>query len=232
MPLSLVHIFVAVARRLGIAASPTDFPHKVLAHVSSPNPALDDIYVDVFASATKAILSTSDDIPSMLQRAGVHPSSILRHISPSPAGPMLIRATRNIMSSLQMLPAGAAYQAIDVQAAMYAAYCVMILVGEHGLFFELVPHLSYFPLDSGLVLQDMIAPCMGPEQRSCSIARCEAAIMAEEEAAKIINRRSENSVHVEHFVGMVFGHARQNYVGCIRGWEVWSDHYLAFTNDS
>jgi len=140
IPLSLVYLFVAIARRLGIAASPTDFPHRVIAHVSSSNPEVSDIYIDVYGSSTKAVLSARDDIPRLLIQAGITPASMLRYIAPSTASHMLLRAGRNILSSLRMLPQDiiSGVSESDCEAAMYACYCVNILLTGDD---QVVPHL-------------------------------------------------------------------------------------------
>jgi F-box protein 21 len=225
IPLSLVYIFVAIARRLGIEASPTDFPHRVMAHVSSPNPAISDIYVDVYGSSTKAILSTRDDVPRLLLQAGIHPDAILQYISPSTSSPMLLRAARNILSSLRMLPLEANgtndVSEADCQAAMYASYCVnMLLTGDVQVVHHLVHNLSNFPLDLGPVLHDTFAALLQPTNRRIVMDNCNDAIGTDEKAAKVVNRRSETTEPIKYFIGMVFEHAEQGYLGCIKGWEV------------
>jgi len=221
-PLSLVYIFVAIARRLGIAASPTDFPHRVMAHVSSPNPDISDMYIDVYGSSTKTVLSASEDIPRLLLQAGITPASMLRYIAPSTAAPMLLRAARNILSSLRMLPHNATdISEGDCQAAMYASYCVNILLtGDNQVIPHLVNHLSDFPLDLGPVLHDTFAPLLQARSAQVLMDGCKEAIAAEEAVVNPFHRRSGTSRHVKYFVGMVFEHARQGYLGCIRGWEV------------
>ena len=219
IPLSLVYVFVAISRRLGIAASPTDFPHRVMAHVSSPNQDVADIYIDVYGSSTKAVLSARDDIPQLLRQAGIAPASMLRYIAPCSAAPMLLRAARNILSSLRMLPLGPNdISEADCQAAMYASYCVNILMtGDNQLIPHLVNSLSNFPLDLGPVLHDTFAPLLQARSAQVLTDSCKDVIAAEEEAATASNSRPG---HVNYFVGMIFEHARQGYMGCIKGWEV------------
>ena len=95
-----------------------------MAHVSSPNPDVSDIYVDVYGSSTKAILSAKDDIPRLLLQAGITPASMLRYIVPSTAAPMLLRAARNIFGSLRMLPHDANYVSeADSQPSLSASAC-------------------------------------------------------------------------------------------------------------
>ena len=100
IPISLVHVFVAIARSVGVVASPVDFPVRVLAHVSEPREDVDDFYVDVYDFQINPILSLRDDIPRLLSRQGVAPNRATDLISPCGPIPMLLRAGRNIMASL------------------------------------------------------------------------------------------------------------------------------------
>jgi F-box protein 21 len=190
-----------------------------MAHVSSPNQDVADIYIDVYGSSTKAVLSARDDIPQLLLQAGIAPASMLRYIAPCPAAPMLLRAARNILSSLRMLPLGPYdVSEADRQAAMYASYCVNILMtGDNQLIPHLVNSLSDFPLDLGPVLHDTFAPLLQARSAQVLTDSCKDAIAAEEEAATASNIRPG---HINYFVGMIFEHARQGYIGCIKGWEV------------
>ncbi|KAF7347690.1 F-box domain-containing protein [Mycena venus] len=72
IPISLVHIFVSLARQLGIPASPIEFPARVLAHISSP-PGSDDFLVDPYGADIKPIVSLRNDVPTMLMRLGIPP---------------------------------------------------------------------------------------------------------------------------------------------------------------
>jgi len=218
----LVYVFVAIARRLGIAASPTDFPHRVIAHVSSSNPDVSDIYIDVYGSSTKAVLSARDDIPRLLIQAGITPASMLRYIAPSTASHMLLRAGRNILSSLRMLPQDiiSGVSESDCEAAMYACYCVNILLtGDDQVVPHLVNRLSHFPLDLGPVLHDTFAPLLHARSAQVLMDGCKDVMAAEEDAAKVQNTRSGTTQHVKYFLGMIFEHVKYGYLGCIRGWE-------------
>lgn len=211
--MSLVYVFVAVARRLGIAASPTNFPNRIIAHVSSPNPDVSDIYVDVFGSNTQAILSLRDDIPRLLSQVGLTPASMMRYISPTTAALMLLRTSRNIATSLQLVTDN-----VREQAAMYAFYCVNILLADRHTF--VLEFLSNFPLDYGL-LRDTFAPLLRVSWRRLGLVlSCDLALTAEKEAAEKVNQRSGTSKQVKYFAGLVFEHARHGYIGCITGWDV------------
>lgn len=214
IPLSLVYVFVAVARRLGIAASPTYFPRRVIAHVSSPNPDVSDIYVDVFGSNIQAILSLKDDIPLFLSPLLETPASMRDHLGPTTAAVMLLRASRNIATSLQL--------AIDdlreheCEAATYASRCVDLLLSEQ----RPPGFLSYFPLDYGL-LRDTLAALLRDTRRKRRLQLNYATALAiEKRTAEKVKQRSGASTQVKYFAGLVFKHARHCYIGCITGWDV------------
>lgn len=196
-----------------------------MAHVSSANPEVSDIYIDVYGSSTKPVLSARDDVPPLLLQAGIPPEYMLRYIAPCPAAPMLLRAARNIFGSLRMIPQDPQdaddVSEADCQAAMYASYCVNILLTHDNQVFHLtVNHLSDFPLDQGPILHDTLAPLLQPRRAQVLLDGCKDAMTAEEEMARTQNKRSGTAQHVKYFVGMIFQHARLGYLGCIKGWEV------------
>ncbi|KAG7099605.1 hypothetical protein E1B28_001433 [Marasmius oreades] len=101
IPISLVHIFVAIGRAVGIQASPVDFPGRVLAHVADPRENEDDFFVDAFVDLSDPILSLRDDIPRLLSRQGIPPDRTVDYISPCGPISMLLRAGRNVMAALR-----------------------------------------------------------------------------------------------------------------------------------
>lgn len=213
IPLSLVYVFTAVSRRLGIAASPTNFPRRVIAHVSSPNPDVSDIYVDVFGSSTQAILA---DIPQLLLSAGGNPPFVMDFISLSTAAPMLLRALRNIGSSLQINPYD--LRGPDCEAVIYAVFCAGLLLSDGPA--SNLEFLSNFPLDLSL-LRNTLAPLLQSERKSHLESICDLAIEAEKAAAEVTNRPlGVSNKTVKYFVGLIFEHILHGYVGCITGWDV------------
>lgn len=193
-----------------------------MAHVSSPNPEVSDLYVDVYGSSKKAILSARDDIPQLLLQSGIAPASMMRYIAPSTAAPMLLRAARNIMTSLQILPhEHLNLSEEEAQSAAYASYCAnMLLAGDERVLPYFITHTSCFPLDFGPVLLDSLVPLLHNRGQESLTDSCNSALAAEEEAARTVNRRSGSSGHVKYFIGMLFVHVKQSYMGCITGWEV------------
>jgi len=216
IPLSLVHIFLSVATSLGVAASPVDFPMRVLAHVSSPDPTMDDFYVDVYGSNEKAILSVRDDIPVLLLRQGI--TSIIDYISPCLAQPMLLRTGRNLLASLRTASRVSSNVAKD---------SILLAFSLHILFTRRVPLISQMftqvnALDVATFIGEALVPGVGQYhhiQHSLSTA-CQEVMDQETKEAAIVRLRSQEETSIQHFVGLVFKHKIYNYLGCIYGWDV------------
>lgn len=213
IPISLVHIFVSLARDLGISASPVEFPTRVLAHVSSP-PGSDDFLVDVYGADTKAIVSLRNDIPAMLLRLGVPPSNLSQYISPCGASPMLLRAARNILASFRNDASRS-----TAQSAIYAAVCIhLLLTNETHLVAHMLSHVDVDPLYCSTFLADM-QPLLRPGSQHLLENSCRIALELEEQQAILVHPRTAQT-QIAHYVGMVFVHRAYDYVGCITGWDV------------
>ena len=211
LPMSLVYVFVCIARRLGLDAFPVAFPHKVLAVVL---PLVGEpIYVDVFDSATRPILSFSSDLPAMLQSLGIDPATLSRWTTPAGTTVMLHRAAANILNSLEMMTT---WSQGDHLTAHYAAYCALLLLTRDA---RLVRALFVGgiggPLDHEVVLRGALRPILAAgarEQLDLFLAKH---AEPEEGAPRSAGRRN-----VIHFTGMVFRHRTYFYIGLIKGWDV------------
>ncbi|KII94085.1 hypothetical protein PLICRDRAFT_171762 [Plicaturopsis crispa FD-325 SS-3] len=220
IPLPLVAVFVSIAGRLGIQASPVDFPAKVIAHVSSPDPNTPDIYVDVYASAARPILSVRNDLMQLLMNAGVAPPTVGRHIAPTSAAPMLLRAARNILQSYRLIYVQADARPAEAitQPAVYAALCAsLLLTNDPRLCAPMLDYISAFPLDVAAVLLDRFSPCLQPASQSTLKQVCLSALADDEHEALTTHRRSPHSVRF--FVGLVFQHLHHGYKGVVIGWD-------------
>ncbi|KAJ6575292.1 YccV-like-domain-containing protein [Mycena capillaripes] len=212
IPISLVHVFVSLARHLGVSASPVEFPTRVLAHVASP-PGADDFLVDVFGAETQAIVSLRTDIPSMLLRLGIPPINISQYISPCGASPMLLRAARNILASFRNDASRS-----TAQSAIYAAVCIHILLtNETELVAHMLSHVDLDPLYCATFLNDM-KPLLRQGVQHQLENSCRIALELEEQQAIIVHPRTGNAP-IAHYVGMVFDHRSYHYIGCIIGWD-------------
>ncbi|KAF7339324.1 F-box domain-containing protein [Mycena sanguinolenta] len=208
IPISLVHIFVSIARHLGISASPVEFPGRVLAHVSSPAGS-DDFLVDVYASDTKAIVSLRNDVPRMLGRFGISPDHMFQYVSPCGASPMLLRAARNILASFRNDASRS-----TAQSAIYAAVCIHLLLTNAT---HMLSHLDLDPLYCATFLADMQPLLRHGGQHQLANA-CGIAMDLEEQEATLVHSRTAQT-QVAHYVGMVFEHKTYQYIGCITGWD-------------
>ncbi|KAF8216042.1 hypothetical protein K438DRAFT_1799973 [Mycena galopus ATCC 62051] len=212
IPISLVHVFVSIARQLGISASPVEFPARVLAHVSSPAGS-DDFLVDVYASDTKAIVSLRNDVPVMLMRFGIPPDDLLQYISPCGASPMLLRAARNILASFRNDASRS-----TAQSAIYAAVCIhLLLTNEMQLVAHMLAHVDLDPLYCATFLADM-QPLLRHGGQHQLANSCRIALEVEEEQATLVHPRTAQT-QVAYYVGMVFEHRTYHYIGCITGWD-------------
>lgn len=221
IPISLVYIFVCLARRLGISASPVDFPARVLAVVSSPEPAVPDIIVDVFGSRIKAILSIKEDIPRLLTDAGIAPLPVMRYVRPASTTSMVVRASRNILASFSFLPPTESISEGDLHTAFYVGLTVnLIFLNDRRYLLNIMKHIGRFPLDILSVLTDALAPGLSPPIQEQLLASCKAAHEDEDEAVTSVTLRSKLSVPIKHFAGMIFKHAKYEYIGYVYGWEV------------
>ena len=221
IPISLVYIFVCLARRLGIRAAPVDFPARVLAIVSSPEPTVPDIIVDVFGSRSKAILSLEEDIPRLLMDAGIAPLPDTRYIQPANTASMVIRASRNILASFSFLPPTESVSQGDLHTAFYVGLTVnLIFMNDRRYLLNIMKHITHFPLDILSVLTDALAPGLSPPIQEQLLGSCKAAHEDEDETAASVTLRSRLSTPIKHFVGMIFRHVKYEYIGYIYGWEV------------
>lgn len=213
IPISLVHIFVSLARHLGISASPVEFPARVLAHVPSPAGS-DDFLVDVYASDTKAIVSLRDDVPVMLTRLGIPVDQLDQYISPCGGAPMLLRAARNILASFRNDASRS-----TAQSAIYAAVCIhLLLTNDVQLVAHMLSHVDLDPLWASTFLADM-HPLLRHGGQYQLAKSCRIALEAEEQQAALIHSRTSHA-QIAHYVGMVFEHRSYHYIGCITGWDV------------
>ncbi|KIK70699.1 hypothetical protein GYMLUDRAFT_32738 [Collybiopsis luxurians FD-317 M1] len=216
IPLSLVHVFVSIARSLGIVASPVNFPIRVLVHIAVPNPEIDDFYVDVFGASTQPILSLRDDIPVLLARQGILPNSMIDYVSPSTSVPMLLRNGRNILSSLNIASSSTN---LTRPSALLALIIFTVLTGAERFVGQLMARAE--PLDCATFISEALIPSLEGEGRVAeSLAEhCRQILEAEANAAKEIRLRSLEEKPVQNFVGMIFKHKKYGYTAVITGWD-------------
>lgn len=220
IPMSLVYVFVCIAQKMGVTAAPVNFPGRVLAVVSSPDPCVSDIFVDVFGSRTQAILSLRDDIPHLLIQAGITPVSMLRYITPTSCASMLVRTSRNVLASFSIMPSSAVSEDM-LHTAFYASLMINVIFMHDDRYLQnIIQHINRFLLDLYPVLVDSLSPLLNSPLREQLMMYCETVVEGEKEAAAALHPRSALTREVKFFVGMVFKHAAYGYVGYIYGWDV------------
>ncbi|KAL0579456.1 hypothetical protein V5O48_002562 [Marasmius crinis-equi] len=213
-PISLVHVFVAIAHFVGVIASPVDFPVRVLAHVAEPREDVDDFFVNVYDSQ---ILSLRDDIPHLLSRQGVSPARTEDFITPCGPIPMILRAGRNIMAALHS-PGNAS--ASLARAAIIFTFSMHIQLSDRS---DLVPPFiaGCEALDCATFVSEEMIPehPEGSTTRELLASGVKETMEREKAEAEVIHYRSQEETSIQHFVGMVFQHRAYHYIGCIFGWD-------------
>lgn len=214
LPISLVHVFTSIARRLGYDAHPVAFPHKVLAIILPSEEGGERVYVDVYDSSTKAILSYSQ-LPSVLENMGLNIQNIVSiapYTEPARSSLMLLRAVKNIISSLDRYIHP---NECEHTTAHCAAYCAGVLLTGDG---RLIQHLydgSEGPLDRPITLKHHLRPhlTLGAQDQLNFCLRTDS------QSSRELPRK-EGRKDVQYYVGMFFQHKKYDYVGVIKGWDV------------
>ena len=214
LPISLVHIFTAIATRLGLNASPINFPGTVLAHVLPRHEAAEPIIVNPS--------HLPNIIPNSRINNATHLPAIAPQFHPCTGLPMLMRASRNILSSIMSVHVR---QSI-LHPSLLLSICVHLLFQVDDDILNRLLADAYLQAWDCIFLLDRLAPSLMSRCRSMIGAHCQ--IVLDAEAAAEVNIHSRSGVSVKYFVGMAFVHARYKYVGFIYGWDV-SPSFFCFT---
>ncbi|KAF9074819.1 hypothetical protein BDP27DRAFT_1213458 [Rhodocollybia butyracea] len=221
IPISLVHIFVSIARSLKVNALPVNFPVRVLVHISTPKAEDDDFYVDIYGASSKVIVSLREDIPALLARQGIVPNDMMRYISPETnAGPMLLRSVRNVTMS----PINTSLSFF--QPVVLLAYTVSLLMTrDERVVLQLLDHAE--PLDCATFISESLIPCLeGADETQDALSKACLHVLDDEALdAKVIRLRSAENI-VQYFVGMLFMHKRYPYKAVIIGWDVTTEEWI------
>ncbi|KAI0706100.1 hypothetical protein BC835DRAFT_1409733 [Cytidiella melzeri] len=223
IPMSLVFVFVAVARRLGINASPANFPGVVQVHLRSPDPSEPPRILDMRGTSPPVEVSRTTlfntDHPHIQPSAQV----IEEATRPASASAMLTRASNNIMMSMRYERTygenmASPWSLEAHESAFYAASCWITMdpLNHAGQLIPGPPESK--PLDAAAVVLDAMCPALEEIPRNTVSAHCYSILETDEENATSVTRRS-TFPQVRHFVGLVFKHKRYNYVACIFGWD-------------
>ncbi|TFK36986.1 hypothetical protein BDQ12DRAFT_736713 [Crucibulum laeve] len=207
IPISLIHVFVALARRLGVDASPVNFPGTVLAHISLPAPGNTSIYINAFApDVAGCIVNFEAGSPHLY-------SNMSEYLAPVGSSLMLLRSARNILSAATTVVR-------ELRVGFQVPLCVHLLFqADNRSILEILANMTLNPLDCATFLLDKVAPTLQVGRLQHLLRQCcRTVLQAENHAAQVMKRRVDNQ-SVKYFVGMPFEHVRYGYIGCIIGWD-------------
>ncbi|KAG9119813.1 hypothetical protein FRC07_004968 [Ceratobasidium sp. 392] len=240
LPMSLVCTFVAIVTRLGFLSAPVGFPGHVHAWIALPSYHLPEfvpfepetdwedetptqrLHVDVFNSDVEPFLS-SDSMRGTLNNLQVPRDQQPMLMRPSAASEMVLRAANNILHSvtrIQHLP-GSHIQAETRGAALYASAMTFLVARPQAAdatrFIAGVISVvkEQFPLDADTVLERLSSLIFNQEPARAVGIHLRNALGMLRSAPVNVNKRTKE----RWWVGMMFRHARYNYVGVILGWD-------------
>ena len=190
--MGLVYVFVAICRRFNIAASATDFPSRVLAHVA-PGGGLPDFWVDVFDSETRPILKREEVLRVWDQtQLAVYGPGFIEPCTPESS---LVRQANNVMASIRRVPFVSSEPRSSTIYPIASVLCFLDTM-QWPTGFGVVPDI-----DLEAVLGDLVAPRLPPENRFHIILRT---WTKWEGLSYFVCRRGEHAPTVpKYFVGMV-----------------------------
>ncbi|KAF9535664.1 hypothetical protein CPB83DRAFT_888347 [Crepidotus variabilis] len=223
IPMSLVHIFVSIATRLGIDAAPINFPGTVLVYVRHPKSLAGarPIVVNPAAegdSRVAADLNVTD--PS---HAGIH---VLQNpiptnpdeetFSPSGGMPMLFRSVNNIRAAIMTSPGIMADLRYPTWLLIIQVY-MLFQVGDANLW-NLLSNLRIDPLDASYMMEDLL-PALPHRMQELLKTHCEGVLAQNaQNAHRVAPGRSEQKT--KFAVGMPVAYNNSDKRGVIHSWHV------------
>ena len=218
IPMPLVYVFVVICRRLGIAASATNFPARALAHVA-PGGGVPDFWVDVFDSGTRPIVQ-HDDMLRIWNQIATFRVAFAEDTQPCTPETSLIRQANNIMASISSAPvASFSSRAYLIYPALSTICFLDTMQWPNG--FGIVPDI-----DLRAILGDLVAPRLHPDNEFHTTLR---ALMKGETSSYSVCKRGELLTRgvgsPKYFVGRVVC-SDEFTAACVIGWFVSSSTSL------
>jgi F-box protein 21 len=221
LPIALVHVFVSLARRLGLNAFPINFPEKVLCHVKSFGEGEHPYYVNVFVSNARNCMIQIEDLGSHISDPrilnNIPHMHLVRYLDPADPSAMLLRAARNILVSYSH----AAHLSYDI-----AQGCLYLAMVAHSMFHgdiegiaQIMRMVDLWPVDCATFLLDKLSPLLSVPSRLLLESHCKQTLEEETVEAEMVQLRSV-SQPVRYCVGLPFKHRRYEYFACIIRWDV------------
>ena len=209
IPISLVHVFVAIARRLGLPVTHANVPNRVLAWIKSSIPTTEDFFVDVYDST----ILTKADMNTFCSHLRITFDEFRANVLGASGFTMLTRAMRNIMSCNPL------DGAVSDRTAMYCAQFPVILARPEASI-HVLSSIDDPALEVSAFLLPTVMPLLEPEQREAFHRVCDAVLREDQATSSVIKRRSELNTLVEYRIGLFFTHLKYGYTGLIYGWDV------------
>lgn len=195
IPLTLVTIFIALARRVGFTAHACSFPGMMYARVDSADGT--PTFYDIF--------NKSKETCGVVSEAQLAAHSILvgdglaaTYRRPARTLDLVLRMASNIIHTLQLptinrLMASNGYPPIYETSAMYAAVTAIVILNPNFVRQHIVPHLTQsisntFPMDVRF-LEEELLPCVAAEPEKDSLRKVCNALRAEDSTPKTAWRR-------------------------------------------
>lgn len=246
LPLQSVAIYCAVARRCGVIATPSNFPRHVHAVVQAPvdetldgQPKTTDtgpelLHVDTWQEPHQL---HEDQLRLRLLQTGIPAHDHDRQLGPADGRDTLIRASRNILVSVNNArlhhdgadaSSNEQPSAPDPAAAQYAAFWAMSLLVDNDdalapqrrefLQVLLQQFHNQFPEDFGLV-QTWVLPMLEGSPGYGQMEEFIEEIMEDDSEQKEPKPRAAEMVEIQYRIGHYFEHRHYSYKGFIVGWD-------------
>lgn len=246
LPLQSVAIYCAVAKRCGVIATPSNFPRHVHAVVQAPpDQTLDGqpkttetdpefLHVDVWQEPHQL---HEDQLRLRLLQTGIPASDHGRQLGPSNGRDTLVRASRNILVSVNNArlhqegdntPPDEQLHYLHPTAAQYASFWAMCLLVDDNdvlavqrtqflqVLFQIF--LKQFPEDFSLIRTWALPMLEGSLDHGRMESLIEQLISTDSEPIEPKIRAAEIG-EVQYRVGQQFEHRRYGYKGFIVGWD-------------
>jgi len=248
LPLQSVAIYCAIARRLGVSAKPSNYPHHVHAVIEAPSGKTLDgapfpadsnadsprvMYLDPWRSSDEVLPA---QLHLRLSQMGAPPEQHSHYLGPSSNLDVAIRTSRNIMHSVQEardrqrgMTRGAVYYP-DIEAAWYSMLWSMLVLGDNTPVLTLhrrrqcLPYLveqyqTHFPEDTGLIERHIAAMFQGEREHEILSKLVEAKRAADTAPILPCPRDGDTDSSVRFRIGTYFQHKRYGYFGVVIGWD-------------
>lgn len=231
--MSLIYVFIALARRLALEASPVDTPSRVLAYVAVPHQSGIATYIDVY----QQVILSPQQVRMILHGLGAlaNPDDNSESMMPRNGRAMLLRTARNIFASFQINEHTQGTHH-EQQLCQYAATCAYMIVSNHARIVDEVVFwqiAEVHPLDLAVILRDRVSRAVPHPELSRALQELYSVSASKrhswragmfDDDGPMLNVRSKTDARF--FVGQIVQHSQFRYIGCILAWTVCDIHCI------